>query len=175
MPQPYTNPYYFQNNPAYPPQIPYQDRLAQLQAQYQNTIPQAPTQAPPQTNQGLLWVQGETAARSYLVAPNSTVLLMDSDANRFYLKSADNAGMPNLRTFEYTEVHPNAPQGAQQPRENQDDKYVTREEYKDLQAKYMDILDRLNNFHAPVVVDESAKRPAARTAPTRGKGGDTNE
>lgn len=40
MPVPYINPYYFQNNPAYPPtqygQInPYPDRLAQLQAQQQ--------------------------------------------------------------------------------------------------------------------------------------------
>ena len=40
MPVPYMNPYYFQNNPAYPPtqygQInPYPDRLAQLQAQQQ--------------------------------------------------------------------------------------------------------------------------------------------
>lgn len=40
MPVPYVNPYYFQNNPAYPPtqygQInPYPDRLAQLQAQQQ--------------------------------------------------------------------------------------------------------------------------------------------
>lgn len=36
--QPYTNPYYFQNNPyqqqMYNPMVPYQDRLAQLQAQY---------------------------------------------------------------------------------------------------------------------------------------------
>ena len=37
--QPYTNPYYFQNNPyqqqMYNPMSPYQDRLAQLQAQQQ--------------------------------------------------------------------------------------------------------------------------------------------
>ena len=36
--QPYTNPYYFQNNPygqqMYNPMAPYQDRLAQLQSQY---------------------------------------------------------------------------------------------------------------------------------------------
>ena len=38
--QPYTNPYYFQNNPAfqqqqmYNPMAPYQDRLNQMQAQY---------------------------------------------------------------------------------------------------------------------------------------------
>ena len=41
--QPYTNPYYFQNNPyqqqMYNPMAPYQDRLAQLQAQYNQQPP----------------------------------------------------------------------------------------------------------------------------------------
>ena len=45
MPVPYINPYYFQNNPAfqqqqmYNPMAPYQDRLAQLQAQYNQQPP----------------------------------------------------------------------------------------------------------------------------------------
>ena len=39
MPAPYMNPYYFQNNPAFQPQmynpmVPYQERLNQMQAQY---------------------------------------------------------------------------------------------------------------------------------------------
>lgn len=55
-------------------------------------------------NNGLIWVQGEAGAKSYLVAPNTTVLLMDSENQRFYLKSADVSGMPlPLRIFEYTE------------------------------------------------------------------------
>ena len=41
--QPYTNPYYLQNNPynqqMYNPMAPYQDRLAQLQAQYNQQPP----------------------------------------------------------------------------------------------------------------------------------------
>lgn len=41
--QPYTNPYYFQNNPygqqMYNPMAPYQDRLAQLQSQYNQQPP----------------------------------------------------------------------------------------------------------------------------------------
>lgn len=164
---------------AYPqpyPQ-PYQDRLAQLQNQYQQTIPQQQIQQIPQQqpiNQGLLWVQGEAAARSYLVAPNSTVLLMDSDANRFYLKSADNAGMPNLRTFEYSEVSQNAPQPSQTPLENLDDKYVTRGEYEALQAKYADILEKLNSFRDPAWADESTKRSAAKGSTGRGKGGNAD-
>lgn len=164
--------------PAYqqPYPQPYQDRLAQLQSQYQQTIPQQqsiPQQQP--LNQGLLWVQGEAAARSYLVAPNSTVLLMDSDANRFYLKSADNAGKPNLRTFEYVELSQNTPQSSQAVPNNLDDKYVTRGEYEALQAKYADILDKLNSFPVPVVAEESTKKSAPRKSAERSKGGNANE
>ena len=73
----------------------------------QPQVPQIPTpaQAPQQqANNGLIWVQGESGAKSYLVAPNTTVLLMDSESNKFYLKSSDGSGMPQpLRVFEYAE------------------------------------------------------------------------
>lgn len=62
------------------------------------------TQYNPQPNNGLIWIQGEQAAKSYLVAPNTTVLLMDSECSRFYLKSSDASGMPTLRIFEYKET-----------------------------------------------------------------------
>lgn len=163
---------YMQGYPYQAPQYPaYQDRLAQLQNQYQQTIPQQQMQQVPQTNQGLLWVQGEAGAKSYLVAPNTTVLLMDSEGQRFYLKSTDGAGMPNLRTFEYTEIAANVPQPAQNVVENLDDKYVTREEYNNLQSRYMEIIDKLNSFPSTPVSAETSKR-ATRT---RSKGGDSNE
>lgn len=168
MQQPY-NPYYnpYQAQTAAP-----MDRLSQLQAQqYQSMAPQAAAQA----NQGLLWVQGEAAAKSYLVAPNTTVLLLDSEGSRFYLKSTDNAGMPNLRTFEYSEVLPTVPQAQQSAAENLDDKYVTREEYNGLKAQYKDILDKLNNFHAASMDDDAPKRSVARSGSARGKGGNADE
>lgn len=169
----YQNPYQQQYQYPYTPQIqPPMDRLQQLQAQ-QYQMPQM--QTPPQTNQGLLWVQGEAAARSYLVAPNTTVLLMDSDASRFYLKSADNAGMPSLRMFEYKEVSQNAPQAAQSVQENLDDKYVTRQEYDALQAKYAEIMDKLDSFRAAVDAGQPAKGAAAANAGRRSKGGNADE
>lgn len=172
----------YQNAQVYPvyqqpyPQ-PYPDRLAQIQAQYQQATQQQmqPIQQVQQINQGLLWVQGEAGAKSYLVAPNTTVLLMDSEGSRFYLKSTDNAGMPNLRTFEYAEVLPNTPQASQPVQENLDDKYVTREEYNNLQEQYVEIMNRLNSFHTSDTFDEPSKRPAARTGSARGKGGNTDE
>ena len=51
---------------------------------------------------GLTWVTGETAAKSYPVAPNSAVALWDSEANVIYVKSADAAGMPSLKILDYT-------------------------------------------------------------------------
>lgn len=57
-----------------------------------------------QRNDTFAWVQGEAAAKSYLVQPNSSVFLMDSEKNTFYIKSADASGMPlPLRVFDYTE------------------------------------------------------------------------
>ena len=67
------------------------------QAPYQ---PQAQTQQAQQS--GLIWVQGETAAKSYLVAPGSTVQLWDSEEKVIYLKSADASGMPSMKVLDYT-------------------------------------------------------------------------
>lgn len=170
---PYPNQYFPQYPQTYQPQVPTpMDRLAQLQSQYQQTVPQAV----PQTNQGLLWVSGEAGAKSYLVAANSTVLLMDSENPVFYLKSADTSGMPlPLRAFDYVERSQNAPQASPSVPNDLDSKYVTRAEYDALNAKYIEILDRLDNFHAPALASESGGKPAAATNKSRGKGGSADE
>ena len=71
-------------------------------ATYQQMYPpvmQTQQQAP---QNGLIWVQGEQAAKSYLVAPNSTVQLWDSEEKVIYLKSADASGMPSMKILDYT-------------------------------------------------------------------------
>ena len=152
---------------------PYPDRLTQLQNQYQQAVnvPQIQTIPQPQVNQGLLWVSGEIGAKSYLVAPNSTVLLMDSDAQRFYLKSADNAGMPSLRIFEYNEVtniQQNAPQAPNLDENVLNDKFVTREEYEGLKRQYESIMERLNSM----VSDNEPSEPTTKPKSRRGGNGD---
>lgn len=152
---------------------PYPDRLTQLQNQYQQAVnvPQIQTVPQPQVNQGLLWVSGEIGAKSYLVAPNSTVLLMDSDAQRFYLKSADNAGMPSLRIFEYSEVTntPTTSVNAQNLDENVlNDKFVTREEYEGLKRQYESIMERLDSMVSDNEPVELPTKPKSR----RGGNGD---
>lgn len=133
--------------------MPYMNPYQQFQTGYQpqglqNMQSQGFSQSPV-ANSGINWVSGEVGAKSYLVAPNSTVLLMDSDATRFYLKSADNSGMPSLRIFEYKEVS-NVPQNALQSSQtaeiNLDNKYVTRDEYDSLKRQYEAIINRLDGM-----------------------------
>lgn len=150
---------------------PYQDRLAQLQSQYQQAVNVPQMQPTPQVNQGLLWVSGEVGAKSYLVAPNSTVLLMDSDSSRFYLKSADNAGMPSLRIFEYSEVTNTPTTSVNAPNLDENvlnDKFVTREEYEGLKRQYESIMERLNSMVSNTESVEPTTKPKSR----RGGNGD---
>lgn len=120
--------------PQYYPQIPYYnaqqtampDQLAQLRAAQQPMMQQP---AQPSSN-GLIWVQGEAGAKSYLVANGSSVLLMDSEKQTFYIKSADAAGMPSMRTFDYTERNASVKQPSSSAQDAPE--YVTRDELNTL-------------------------------------------
>lgn len=71
------------------------------------TVPQQAQQQQVQNvnqpvSNGIIWVQGEAGAKSYLVAPNTTVQLWDSERQTIYIKSADASGMPSIKTLDYT-------------------------------------------------------------------------
>lgn len=75
----------------------YPQYTQQYPQQYQQPIP-----TPQPQNNGIIWVCGEAGAKSYLVAPNSTVQLWDSESKKIYLKSADASGMPSMKVLNYT-------------------------------------------------------------------------
>lgn len=139
----YTTPYGYQPGyPTYLPQQQYAQQMGGMQMTQQAMQQQMP---PPQPGQGSpLWVQGEAGAKSYLVAPGQSLMLMDSEAEVFYIKTTDQSGVPlPLRTFDYKERVTGAQQtaqAAQQPGEQ----YVTRSEYDALAAKLADVTARLD-------------------------------
>lgn len=92
-------PYY---QPNYPTYFPAQDQMRQA---YMPQMPQMQPQQMPQAQQTApIWVQGEAAAKAYLVAPGQSIMLMDSESETFYLKSTDMSGVPQkMRTFDYRE------------------------------------------------------------------------
>lgn len=98
-------------------------------------------QAPQQNASGLIWVQGEGAAKSYLVAPNTTVALFDNESQTIYIKSADASGMPSIKVLDYT-FRDTAPQNRQITAENgfatKEDVSLLKEEIEALRAKFAD-------------------------------------
>lgn len=96
---------------------------------YGQMYPQIPqvVQQPASQNNNLVWVQGEAGAKSYLVAPNTTLPLWDSESQVIYLKSADASGMPSMKVLDYTiRENANLPQKA--PLNDKVEEYVTKEE-----------------------------------------------
>ena len=130
--------------PTFQP-YPYQDQLNQLRTA--NPMPMQGFQMPmsrPDQN-GLNWVQGEAGAKSWYITPGATVLLMDSENQRFYLKSADMNGVPAMRTFEYSEV------GAQKPQEApQAANFVTVESFNEFRDEVLKKMEELSNMEVSV-------------------------
>ena len=71
------------------------------------------TSANPITNtstNNIVWVQGIEGAKAWQLAPNSMVILLDSEADgKMYIKVSDNIGMSTLRIFNYVEEVPSTP------------------------------------------------------------------
>ena len=131
----YYAPFY---RPTYYDQMQTQQNMNQFNQQYQQPMVAQPTVPAPQANNGLVWVQGDAGAKSYPIAPGCTVMLMDSEGERFYLKSADASGMPlPLRIFDYKERTTAAQQalGGSVAAETVNlDNFVTRKEFDELKA-----------------------------------------
>ena len=99
--------FYQQQQPMYGGAMP--DMLGQYKMPYQQ--PQMPMQPQPQPQNGMIWVQGEAGAKSFMVAPGMVAVLWDAEAQRIYIKSADASGMPSMRTLVWADaVAENQPQ-----------------------------------------------------------------
>lgn len=124
------------NYPQYPQQYP---------PQYQPPISTPQPQINQNQNNPIIWVSGEAGAKAYLVAPNTTVQLWDSEANCVYLKSADASGMPSMKILDYTireQAQPqNIPVVSEQAQTKAD--FVTHSELDDFEKKIIRKIDEL--------------------------------
>lgn len=95
---------------------------------YNNTIPQFVQPPMPYgysqyQNNGLNWVLGENAAKSFPVAPGQTACIFDKERDVFYMKSVDMTGVPTFDTFTYSKVNATPTE-----EKSNDVSYVTRED-----------------------------------------------
>ena len=155
----YNQPYY---NGGYYPQ--YQngavpDMLGQYKGQYQQPIQQKPTN-------DIIWVQGEAGAKGYLVAPNNTVVLWDTENPVIYVKSADASGIPSMRVLDFEERNVNSQNnGEKSPTTHKctcGDKFATKEQLNAVEGKINDILAMYEELSKSIV-----EKPKTTTKKTK--------
>jgi hypothetical protein len=101
-------------------------------------------------------VQGEAGAKSYLVAPNSTVTLWDSEAQSIYLKSADAAGMPSIKVLDYT-IRPDA-RGSLVANPAFQPSSVSRDELEELRRQVDELRERIMKDEPAIRTDAAGKQ-----------------
>ena len=102
-----------------------------------------PQYYPQQPQNGLIWVQGEAGAKSYLLAPNNTLALWDSEAQTIYLKTSDASGMPSMKVLDYT-IRDNANLPHTAPLNDAGKEYATKDDLEALRGEILAKLDEVN-------------------------------
>ena len=80
----------------------------------------------------VVWISGgKEEANGFMVAPNSRVIIFETNSMVFHIKERDASGTPiPMRTFNYTEEAENKSHDTKK----MDDKFVTRKEFDALAA-----------------------------------------
>ena len=161
----YQQPNYYGNNGATP------DMLNQMKGQYQPQMVQQPMPQPqqmaaqmplqnqPTNTNDIIWVQGEAGAKAYLVAPNNTVTLWDSESPTIYVKTADINGVPSMRVLDFTERTTNTPKSPEKHVCQCGNKFILKEELNATEDKIQDILCRLSDL------EDNYKTLSAKSTP----------
>ena len=87
----------------------------------------------PQT-QAIPYVNGRQSAESYQMGANSSVILMDANLPRFYIKQTDASGMATIKSYDFKETE------AEKPKE-----YITREEFESFKSKLKGVRNESTN------------------------------
>ncbi|MBR6984146.1 MAG: hypothetical protein IKH75_11605 [Ruminococcus sp.] len=107
--------------------------------------PQMPSNPVQSSTNGITWVLGESAAKSFPVGAGQTVVLMDREEPVMYMKSVDQSGMPlPLRIFDITERTAQHTESVVAKPETPD--YVSRKEFDEFRES---VKRSINGFRKP--------------------------
>lgn len=91
---------------------------------YYPTVPNVfPTQSNVMPPEQIQYVNGRPSVESYQMGPNSSVILMDSERARFYVKKTDASGTSTIKAYDFTEADDDKPI-----------EYVTKAEFEKFKA-----------------------------------------
>lgn len=120
---------------------PYQNQYSNPYQQYQQ-YQQPMYQSQPQVvYHPLTYVNGIEGAKAFIVNAGQTVYLMDSDSNTLFVKTADNQGRYDLKSFNL--VSSNLDNNRQTP--NVPINYVTKEDLMEFKKELLEALKEVES------------------------------
>ena len=131
---PYSYGNYGYNNYYYPNQ----QQAPQPQPQMQTQI-QQPNYLP------LTYVNGEEGAKAYIVSPNTTIYLRDSDSNKLFIKSSDNNGKYTIETYELIIVGENSQKRQNSSETIDPNQFISKDQLSALEEKFEAKLSKLQS------------------------------
>lgn len=130
----------------------------QYYPQYSQMSPTPMSGTTPQQNNGMIWIQGIESAKAFQVAPNSTVVLWDSEQQCCYIKSADASGMPSMRILDYT-IRSEAPRTAQNALYGNNTDIPTRQDLNAMQGQIdalKEQIERITKYESALSANATA-------------------
>ena len=114
----------------------------------------------------VLWVNDETEAKNAFVLANNTVLIMQKDMTKFYIKSADSLGRTTLDEYNCSKANnntENAPKTAEKQADSLDlSKFITRDEVAEMIPKNEDYVTHNELKEALEKITTTVKKTTAK-------------
>lgn len=105
-----------------------------MQNPFMMPLQQAIAPVMPQQTQTIQYVNGKGSVESYQLPANSSVILMDSNLPRFYLKQTDASGLATIKSYDFKETEEEKPK-----------EYVTKEEFETFKSSLKGVKHESNS------------------------------
>lgn len=133
--------YNYNNNPYYNNYGGYNQPYTPA-PQYNNYQTQQQTQ-PQQTYIPLTFVNGEVGAKAFIMQPNSTIYMQDSDSDKLFIKKSDAQGKSTMRKFKLLELDENDQIIENKNQKDMSSNFISKEQFEALKQEFEGKLSEL--------------------------------
>ena len=138
---PYTNTY-----GGYYPQSSYSQPNYNNSYNYQPMMAQQPMPQIQQPNYlPLTYVNGEEGAKAYIVSPNTTIYLRDSDSNKLFIKSSDSNGKYTIEGYELVKIGEPTQKSPNLSESIDPNQFISKDQLSALESKFEAKLSKLQS------------------------------
>lgn len=126
---------YNYNNPYASPYTSYYQQPYATQTQ-PNVYQNQQQQTPQQTYIPLTFVNGEVGAKAFIMQPNSTIYLQDSDSDKLFIKKSDMQGKSIMKKYKLVELDENDQIIENKPQKDLMGNFISKEQFHALKEEF---------------------------------------